>query len=119
TLCVRPGGGSETYTVTGPGLRASRISGAPVGPRASSALRTLPRTSAASAPSRVTCTPDPGTTRPTAPTEANRAGSKAGTTSTATRGPGAACAVGTATRTGKVAATIPAYLLAPKELDSR
>src|SRR6266571_5499099 len=72
-----------------PGAADGRTSTFPWGVPPSSACLTLPRSSAASEPARVTVPPTPGTISPTAPRSAYSAGSNRGTTRSAIRSPSA------------------------------
>ena len=73
-----------------PAVRRARSVGSPPGTPPRSDFLVLPRTSAASAPSRLTVVPSPGGIRPTAPRDAYSSRGNGGTTMTATEAPCAA-----------------------------
>ena len=78
---VRPSGGSETRISGSPG-RPSSSTGSPPGTPPSRSCSTRPRSSAASAASRVTVGPAPGTSRPSAALPSYSSSSNGGTTRT-------------------------------------
>ena len=94
------------------GRFASWIAGVPS--RSTSDETTRPRTSEASARSRETVEPAPGTSRPTAPRSAYTAGAKGGTTMTATDR-SAASAAGAATPSAHAMTTAPTSAATSRE----